>query len=295
MSMFDNYDNISPNYIPDNSSPTLKVGLKSYDTSLPKELYNQKREFIGYLFNEGDTLSIDTRLTVKVSVEIDAIVYNEPNQKPSKTTEGYVGKKAYNTVDFKSFTCIEVSRASADEVEYIWKEDSVFQYPSVGEIETIFTPYSKYTDVKLNILNFRYDIIASFDLTSNQAEFYIDENTSNLMLQGVYSVEVYVSNESERRLATKYKLIVGNVDMNELNKNSLIEVPLYSGSTREFILNKLNAILKSMEDRALTIEKAVEELDAAIDAESEARKTADDTLISETTEVLDSLSEEAST
>ena len=61
MDMFDKYNNLSPDYVPDNSSIIIEPPNKEEDI-FPMRVYNKKKEFIGYAFNEGDTLDIETGL-----------------------------------------------------------------------------------------------------------------------------------------------------------------------------------------------------------------------------------------
>jgi hypothetical protein len=71
MDMFENYDNLSTDYVPDNSSIIVSPPEES-ESTFPLEVYNKKQEFIGYAFNEGDTLDIETGL---ISYEDNEIKY----------------------------------------------------------------------------------------------------------------------------------------------------------------------------------------------------------------------------
>lgn len=259
MGMFDNYDNLSPDYIPDNSSPKVVVRQRIYDTELPKKLFNIRGKFIGYLVNEGDTYNLDLGLECKVLVEVDALHFTQPGDGPTKNTSGYVGKKAYNTTDIVSYICSEVVHNTPDTIEYIWTKEDKFTYPSIGEVLLYFHPYGEHNIVEVSILNFRGEIITTICLDNQQAKLVVDKELSDLLPQGTYTVQVVVQNESSRRLVTKIDLIVGSVDMTELNKSS-VSGAIYSNSSTNFITEKLNTIMAAVQKQSERLDETIIEV-----------------------------------
>lgn len=208
MGMFHKYDNLCPDYIPDNSSLRNVETNKTFEDTSLVVVHNKKGELIGYGFNEGNSVVLDTGLSLTAEVELDALVYTEANKYPDTHTQGHLGQRAYNIVNLKSYTCFGTSSVSVLEDLYVWKEDKSFTLPLKGHQTIEITPYADYDSAIAKIVNFRGETVLDFEISCIDKSITIDKEMSNLLKQGVYYLEVYVFTMSERSLATKYKLIV---------------------------------------------------------------------------------------
>ena len=111
MSMFEKYDNIDPNYIPDNTSPRPTYDTEEL-TKEPRIAYNIKGNPIGYSWTYGSEFKLKFSANQTFKVPFNSIVYDTANEKPDETTQGVTGQQAFNTVDCKSWTCFN----SADNI-----------------------------------------------------------------------------------------------------------------------------------------------------------------------------------
>lgn len=212
MGMFYKYDDLPSDYIPDNSSLKTVETYKIFEDASLVPVYSKKCELIGYALNEGDSAVLDTGLVIGIEVESDALIYTEANTYPDSYTQGYQGQRAYNIVDLKSYTCSGISGVSVQETLYTWDEDKDFTSPSSGLKNLEITPYANYNGAVARVLNFRGDTVLEFELSCIDRYITINKDTSNLLKQGVYYLEVYVFTKTERRQVRKHKLIVTNKD-----------------------------------------------------------------------------------
>lgn len=259
MGMFDNYDNLSPDYIPDNSSYKVTATVKTYDNGNPKSAYNIKGEFVGFSVNEGDTYKLDLGIKYEIMVEADAIHFIRTGECPSSDTKGYVGRKAYNTIDIESYTCNEVIHNIDGTVEYVWSKDNKFTYPSIGELPLCFYPYSRYDELEVSILNFRNETIKTILLNSTQEELIVDKEISDLLSQGIYKIKVVAQDEENKRLATMFNLIVGSGSVNDLTNSGMSDV-IYSTTTNNFVNDKLNTIMLAVKEQSEKLDRALIEV-----------------------------------
>ena len=183
MSMFDNYDNLSSSYKPNNNEQCITIN-KVYNDNIPKKEYNHNGVFIGYSWNYGDTVSIPYSVNKTIKVEEDAIIYLDRDQAPSSTTIGIFGQKAYNSIDKKCWIC-----KTLDQDVYNWVEQDKFTYPSNGTKEMLIINdldmISK--SIKFTISNFRKEEIYSTESNgSSNMTIYIDEELSKKLVKGLY-------------------------------------------------------------------------------------------------------------
>lgn len=204
--MFDSYNNLSPDYVPNNSSPRKQDTTISYDTNLPYKEYNLKGTFIGYSWNYGDTFSLTFDARDKITINKDSIVYKNEGECPTETTQGlYSGHKAYNLCDSKSWTLQGVSNGY-----YIWKEDESLSYPVNGDLEVYINRDMTDKVLSVEIFNFRWEKIHTFT-SMNAQKIVCDFNSeiSNSLLRGLYYCVVKVcSNDGMSEVINKATLIV---------------------------------------------------------------------------------------
>ena len=214
MSMFTPYENLNPNYSPNNINiPTPSPRKKLYQF-LPIEERNIVGKFVGCSFNYGDTLSLVFDINPKIKVEADAIVYEETGQEPTSSTEGHYGQRAYNTVDLKVWVC-----KTLDQTVYEWEEEKDFTYPCDGEQEIVVKLYGdsiENREFEVTISNFRVEEVLKFDKDSespiqkgiDNIKIFIDEETSKKLLKGLYYTTVKMVDEGSTKIIYEYTLIV---------------------------------------------------------------------------------------
>ena len=186
--MFTNYQNLSEYYIPNNLSksfdkPQSYTKLDPIAGSKPYELYNAKGELEGYYWYYGNLLNLEFNIDGEITVESNAIIYKTAGQCPTYNTEGRIGQKIYNIVDFKSWQCVGYKKS-----QYLWLEDKEFTYPIKGD--KVYLSADKYLadkTLKLTIYNFRYESVYEKSFTRSSTIIVpIDESLSNKLMKGVY-------------------------------------------------------------------------------------------------------------
>ena len=199
MRMFSNYQNLADNYKPNNLTymfpSTMNCSkLNPLDGSKPYEEYDAKGELVGYFWHYGDTLNLDFTIDGEITVEDNALILYAHGQVPSETTEGVIGQRCYNVVDFKSWTC-----EGLDGTSFCWLLDDDFIYPETANRNVYMSAEEYLKDKKIDVViyNFRMEPICTrtFD-GSSHILFEIDAELSKCMLRGIYycSVTAYNSN-----------------------------------------------------------------------------------------------------
>ena len=110
--MFDTYEHLQDNYIPNNINPCppKKCNDEKLDPCMikkPYEDYNIEGEVVGYWWYYKDILNLEFNITGDVVVEDNAIVYTAIGEKPTTETIGEIDQKAYNVVDLYNGTYSE--------------------------------------------------------------------------------------------------------------------------------------------------------------------------------------------
>lgn len=203
MSMFDNYDNLSPDYIPDNTSPKPSDRYSTTDV-VPRPAYNIKGNFIGYEWNYGDTFELKLTIAETIHVATNSIIYHLTTQCPSTSTVGRPGQQAYNVADVKSWTCVGHSDGL-----YIWVEDDVVTYLEEGDTELTLLPDMKGRTLQLDVYNFRWELFHSFSSVGTpELVCLMDNVTSEKFKPGVYYTTLKVLDGESTMLKDKYMFIV---------------------------------------------------------------------------------------
>ena len=199
MGMFLNYQNIADNYKPNNliNSFPRKMNcskLDPLDASKPFEEYNAKGELSGYFWRQGETLNLEFNIDGEITLEANAILLTAQGQVPTTNTLGRVNQRAYNIVDFRSWTCSAVTTTG----KYIWEEDAEFTYPLNADRSVYISAadYLKDKKVEVTLYNFRMEPICKklYD-ASPTIIFPIDRDLSNALPKGIYHCSVNVFNE----------------------------------------------------------------------------------------------------
>lgn len=197
MGMFLNYQNIADSYPNNlvNAFPSYNIcsKLDPIEASNPYEEYDVKGNLIGYFWRQGETLNLEFNIDGELTIESNAILFKATGQTPTKRTLAKVGQRAYNIIDLRSWTCVEI-----DTRDYIWEEDEEFTYP-VGGDKKVYIPASTYLKdkkVEVTLYNFRNEPICKklYDAAPTIV-FNIDKELSEQLVRGVYYCSVTVFNE----------------------------------------------------------------------------------------------------
>ena len=204
MGIFDNYENLNPDYIPDNSSEKPSDERKCLNEKLPRKAFNVKGNFVGYRWNYGDTFDLTFTVNKQIAVYSNSIVYDVSGESPSITTVGKIGQQAYNIVDIKSWTCVGTS-----EGVYIWVEDECVSYPVDGDRYIDFVPNMKDKTLKVELYNFRWESIKTFtQIGQNEIVVSVDKYLSEELKPGVYYCIVKVQGDTIEEVIQKTLFIV---------------------------------------------------------------------------------------
>lgn len=187
MSMFTNYD--------ENSTTCPRNTVREcHSNRVPYAEYNANNELVGYYWYYGDTVDIQFDVTGEVTIESDAIVYTAPGDMPQENTVGYINQKAYNIVDYISWTCVAII-----EGKYIWEEDKIFEAPANDGRLLYISAKNFLKDMlyKICIYNGRYELLYTFDgNASTNISLHIDEDLSNELVKGIYYITLTVANKN---------------------------------------------------------------------------------------------------
>ena len=186
MSMFTNYG--------ENSTTCPHTTNKEcYSNRVPYAEYNANNELVGYYWYYGDTVDIQFDVTGEVTIEPDSIVYIASGDMPQENTVGYINQKAYNIVDYISWTCVAII-----EDKYIWAEDEVFEAPDNGGKLLYISAKNFLKDMlyKICIYNGRYEPPTEKEGDNNNES----ENKSEVSEMSVFTHRFFqISEEPEAK------------------------------------------------------------------------------------------------
>lgn len=181
MSMFDNYDNLSSEYIPSNTLSDIEQ-YTTLDFDVPQKELNAKGEFVGYKWHYGETFSLKFSVKIPITVHRDAIVYDLPNDGPTTTTVGHKGQQAFNTVDMCSWVCTG-DRGGL----YVWAKHDDLTHPVNGDRTIELVPDMSNKGLLIEVFNFRRELLHT---TSNNGAidifFNVDKDITELFKPGAY-------------------------------------------------------------------------------------------------------------
>ena len=205
MGMFDTYDKLNPNYIPDNSTDKVEQ-YKCIKNELPYKAYDIKGRFVGYKWNYNDRFVFPISVNNTICVDEDALIYINRGEGPDTYTIGtHEGQKAYNTIDSKSWTyCGE-----SDSI-YLWVEDDFIIYPVKGEKEITLSTDMNERKIEVIIYNFRWNVVYKQvgDIGASTTYINIDNELNKVLIPGLYYMVINISGEDTSQMFSKYKIIV---------------------------------------------------------------------------------------
>lgn len=182
MGLFDNYDNLSKNYIPNN---LRDVDINKYTTTSPYEEYDINGNHIGYFWYYGDTVNLQFNIDGLITVDNNSIIYNVSGDAPNESVPGEINQKAYNIIDLKSWTLISIENDSV----YNWVLDSQFIYPVDGIKKVYFSAedYLQGKQLRVRLYDFRYEVIYEEIFDGNiTVNLNINNELSQKLVKGNY-------------------------------------------------------------------------------------------------------------
>lgn len=195
--MFQKYHNLDT-YVPDNTSCPVTIGasytkLENTTNGACYENYDIKGNLIGYVWNYGETLTLEFNIDGIITVESNALIFEKSGEEPLGTTIGFVGQKAYNIIDLKSWTCV-----AAFSDHFIWSTDDEFTYDDHGTNQIIVSAadYMRDKKAKLVVYNFRHEPLIEQEFEGQtKILFEIDKELSQTLRKGVYYCDLIVFND----------------------------------------------------------------------------------------------------
>lgn len=187
--MFSSYDNISAEYVPDNTTKVLPGDYVIKSDSYPAMIHDIKDRFLGFTWNYGDSVDLNLTVNDKVKVNKDSLIYLESGQFPATGVPGYKGQQAYNVVDYKSWTCI----GEVDGIT-VWVEDEDVIYDSQGTKEIEFIKDMTDKGVEVRLYNFRWEIMKTFEsFGENKVTCQFTSDLYKDLKSGIYYCTVYIT------------------------------------------------------------------------------------------------------
>ena len=206
MQMFDNFDNQSPDYIPNNMFPKIPVRAICLDNDTIKPIYRNCK-LVGYEWDWGDKVKMEIKNQIRICIPTDSI-YTYNNEDPTTETGGIIGQKYYNLSALKSFTLQSI--VSGD---FIWVQDDEFTFidnQGIGLEVPILLKEDE--QVVVQLFNFRKEMIRC-DI------FYVPDFTWSLtpeeslkLVPGIYYMNIHLETmkedpeDPEKKISTNLRL-----------------------------------------------------------------------------------------
>lgn len=210
MSMFSNY--LDTNYIPNNIKPNEPDIYISEPIELPYKMYDIKNNLVGLCWSSEDKFQLKLSLKHTIYVEPESLILTSAGKQPTPLEAIKKGLKAYNTVESKSWTCVQAGN------KLFWSEDPSFQYPKNGLVPYTFSYDMLGKDLIIEITNFRYDVIKSFRFVDTDTGF-INIGVDDFKLeQGLYHINCYIDDLGSKKLVDIKTISVGRYDPSEFNQ-----------------------------------------------------------------------------
>lgn len=228
MSMFTPYENLNPDYSPNNMTrgivTKLPYGREVIPKGVPVMEKNITGKFVGGAFNYGDTLPLEFYINPRVRVEKDALILSS-DEEPTTGTAGFLGQRAYNGDTMREWVC-----ETLDQTVYMWREEPEFSFPiySPDGLEIVVKPFGDvvWTAAEVYIKNFRREEILSFSTEDGSAVIDGDSVKINItedsyksdeedlikapkkLLKGIYSTTIKLTAENSVKVVYEYPLII---------------------------------------------------------------------------------------
>lgn len=189
--MFKNYkypdSGMKYNLTSDCSPRYKKLIVKS-----PYKKFDKAGNLISLSWNENDTFILEDTVDKNIFVESDARIYDNIEGYPTETTCGGCCQKAYNTINWKCWTCYgkHLDKYNWEEIPLIECENGTLRITLKRNIEN--------KKIISNILNFRREVIYSFE--GDNISFEINKEKQPLLVQGQYFLEEILKSENDTQV-----------------------------------------------------------------------------------------------
>ena len=206
MGMFDTYDNLVEDYIPNNTAKLRLNKCEIIDGTLPKQIFNARNKLIGYTWHRGEYFDFTLTADDTILVRDDAIIFENKGEVPDVTTVGkYEGQRAYNTADGKSWTYVGKKNNL-----FNWVLDDNLSYPADGDNSVVI--HTDMTDkyLQLDIYSFRRELLYSIknEDDSSTLTLKVDEGITNKLPAGLYYGHLKVCGEGTCFIKFKFIIII---------------------------------------------------------------------------------------
>lgn len=204
MSMFDSYNNICILDTPDNIHNEPAKEYNTISSDKPSKIYDINNKFVGYAWNYGDIFTFNINVNDIIKVHRDSIIFDETDETPNSQTRGYKGQQAYNTVDKVSWTCVGHMNGL-----YVWVRDTEITYDKDGTKEIELTTDISNKTVEVNIYNFRYELIKTFENSNcNLVSIDINESIYEVLPSGLYKCVVRITDDKISTIKDEFTITV---------------------------------------------------------------------------------------
>lgn len=204
MGMFDRYDNLNPDYIPNNTTNYIDRYYVTINSDIPRPLYDIKQRFIGYTWDRNERFNFEISANDMITVRENSLIYDKTGEAPDKNTVAEVeGQKAYNVVDAKSWTFVGKTNNL-----YIWVEDTELIYPINGDKSIVIYTDMTNSYIELNICNFRWETLHTQigEVGNSTIVLNIDDKISEVLTEGIYYVTLKICSENEKILKNRFMI-----------------------------------------------------------------------------------------
>ena len=228
MQLFDNFDNIPQNYIPNNMFPRIPEIMVALDNDTVKPLFRDGKQ-VGYKWNWGDVIKLPIKNEIHIKVPNGSLTTNTHEEVPTTETVGdFIGQKFYNFKDFRSWTLREILKEEiqpyyeGEEQEttgevvytYVWEEDPMFTYSkNIGQDYTLPLPWNEHDQIVVQLFNFRKECIREDIYYEPDIVWELTPDESLKIVAGIYFLNVHIENRFEDissylRLTNAYEIVV---------------------------------------------------------------------------------------
>lgn len=217
MQMFYNFDNQSPDYIPNNMFPMPIVQWLSVNNDTVRPIY-RKCKLVGYEWNWGDSISLTIKNQIKINIPEYAI-YTYEDVDPTEDTVGtFVGQKYYNLHKLTSYTLSLILDKQDGSHEYIWDKDKNLTFPNIGtQTLEVPIPLEEGEQIVVQLFNFRKEKIKDWIYYEPTFNWELLPEESLLLVPGIYFLNIHVETRvteqdeeysTDLRLTNAYEIVV---------------------------------------------------------------------------------------
>lgn len=216
--MFDNFQNLDPDYIPNNIKKEELIDREEYK-DVPYDIVDNKEHFYhryrdgqeGKSFAYGQEISFDFEVDDVAYVEEDAFVSYTKDEEPTTETKGEYGQYFYNILDEKLWKCI-----SRGQTVYQWQRIRPFTIPVKGSQMVYLDAIDG--EVECDVFNRNGEIVYRKVIEGGVRTLTIDSSEAKTLIPDIYEFLFFFDGE----FRASYNIIIKdtrnafNKDINEI-------------------------------------------------------------------------------